>query len=167
MGKCLGQGRIPLRGQLRKQMVAYPVTSKIQGRVAGILAPANRPLAQKAYDLRALDIDQRPDNAPGSHRTYGRQSRSAAAAQETEKYRFRLVGTGMSHRHPRGESAGEVALKEGQASVAGGLLQIARRRGEIQICKRKRQLESVRKTGDKLGVVPGGIAVSCGSHAGR
>ena len=58
---------------------------------------------EEANDLRTLDVDQRPDDAAGSHRAYGGQPGSAAAAQEAEKHRFRLVGTGMAERDPRGE----------------------------------------------------------------
>ena len=113
---------------------------------------------RKSSDLRALDVDQRADDAASRDRPDGGQSGGAAAAQEAKEHGFGLVGAGVSERDPRRESAREVIVEEGEARVARGLLQIARRGGEIEIVERERKIERGGETADKLGVAARGVA---------
>ena len=63
VGERLGEGGVPLAGELREQLVADAVAGEIEGRVGGVFAPGDAAVAEEAHDLRALDVDQRADDA--------------------------------------------------------------------------------------------------------
>ena len=62
VGECLGDGGIPLAGELGEELVAYAVAGEIEGRVGGVFAPWKVAPAEEVIDIGALDVEQRADN---------------------------------------------------------------------------------------------------------
>ena len=150
MGERLGEGGVPLAGELGQQLVADAVAGEIQGGVGGVFAPGYAAVAEEANDLRALDVDERADDAVGRDGSDGGESGGAGAAQEAKEDGFGLIGAGVAEGDARRQSASEVVAEKGIAGVTGGLLEIARGRGEIEIVESERESERRRRGSERI-----------------